>query len=637
MIGREMLERRDDIQGLRALAVLAVIAFHLRLPYFPGGYVGVDVFFVISGFVITSSIAKDIASGSFSFGTFFLKRLRRLLPALTATAALTLVAAGLLFPPTLFVQTAQSALYSITGLSNIFFWREAGYFANASLTKPLLHTWSLSVEAQFYLVWPVLLVLAYRQRTRLHLVGLLGGLSIAGLIASEMVTRSDPEMAFFLTPFRFFEFAIGGLLALAPPTFRPRGLVAEVLLLAALAALAASIVLLSEATPFPGLTALLPCGATALAIFAGRAAVTGRILDNPAGRYIGEVSYSLYLVHWPIIVFWTYALFRPPTPVEVLAMGVATFAAGHMLFWTVEDRFRRSLWNRHTAGARLAIVVVLPSIIFGAGAVWAQGGWAWRSPNYFPSGFVDAQLAKRYRTLNALCSARGWAKCWEPVETSKKRVLVVGDSYAPDGLNIVDVSLHDAYFILDTVPGCPPYPDIAKIFPGRMANIDKCNAANQRRFNTDYLRYFDAIVISNSWSWYKPAHLEAFLKQVRSAAPDARIVILGAYYTLKQNCWELIERSGRGACSDPAFLEPPLALEKDAEAVASKYGATFLSKRELMCGPAECQFYVDDAKSIPFAWDRNHLSYEFARLIGERAKDKIRRSLLGSTDTTAMP
>ena len=203
---------RHDIDGLRALAVFLVLLFHCQVPGFAGGYIGVDVFFVISGFLITGIMLEDMKKQRFSFKRFYIRRARRLLPALAATIALTLIGSALIMTPQHLAETASSAIFAALSLANVHFAMADSYFGAASEIKPLLHTWSLSVEEQFYLGWPVTLVLLYRLGgVKAVLIGLLVG-AVLGLALSEWWIGRNPKQAFFLPMFRAYQFFAGGLL-----------------------------------------------------------------------------------------------------------------------------------------------------------------------------------------------------------------------------------------------------------------------------------------------------------------------------------------------------------------------------------------------------------------------------------------
>jgi peptidoglycan/LPS O-acetylase OafA/YrhL len=200
---------RAEIAGLRAVAVLGVVLFHLKVPAFEGGFVGVDVFFVISGYLITKSILIDLNAGRFSFAQFYVRRMRRIFPALIFTAALTYLAGALWCSPLMFLDVAKETTHALLWISNIQYWRESHqYFAPNSDELALLHCWSLSLEEQFYLVWPVFIVLAQKSGRTFEAIA---AAALASLLASIIASQSDPAAAFFLTPFRIYEFGCGAL------------------------------------------------------------------------------------------------------------------------------------------------------------------------------------------------------------------------------------------------------------------------------------------------------------------------------------------------------------------------------------------------------------------------------------------
>ena len=299
---------RPDIDGLRAIAVVSVILFHLNA--LRGGFVGVDIFFVISGFLITSLLWKEIqATGTVSLIGFYDRRIRRIFPALFAMFAVSWVVGFLYLFPNEFTAFARSMLAALLSVANLFFWRESGYFAAAASTKPLLHTWSLGVEEQFYVLFPPLLALLYKlsaRRLKLSLT-VLALLSFALCVA---LTRSSPDAAFYLPVTRAWQLLFGSLLALNDLAVLRHRLWRNAAALLGLLILGYTLLRFSSATPFPGYMALLPTLAAALLIAAGTKGKTlvGRVLSFKPFVFVGLISYSLYLWHWPLIVFADHGL-----------------------------------------------------------------------------------------------------------------------------------------------------------------------------------------------------------------------------------------------------------------------------------------------------------------------------------------
>jgi len=297
---------RPEIDGLRAIAVVAVVLFHFEFTAFSGGFVGVDVFFVISGFLITRWIVAEAEHGRFSLTNFYMRRMRRLFPAMFVTLGISFAVGIVLLEPSHMEAFAQSLVYSILSISNFLFWSQAGYFDLEAQFKPLLHFWSLSVEEQFYLAWPVIAILFIRSRYPWALPVFLVAIIPLSIYGTERWLRHDPDGAFFLMPFRAFELAIGGLMVWILRWQPNDKRVCEAEVIIGLAMILFSIAIFSSETPFPGLSALIPCVGAALIIHAGENAKTARILNNRIAVTIGLISYSLYLVHWPLFVFYSY-------------------------------------------------------------------------------------------------------------------------------------------------------------------------------------------------------------------------------------------------------------------------------------------------------------------------------------------
>lgn len=336
-----MPEYRADIDGLRAIAILPVVFFHAGFGFAQGGFVGVDVFFVISGYLITSLVHREMLAGEFSLARFYERRVRRLFPALFAMlSACAVVAAWLLLPQDL--RYFGGSLFATTLFSsNIFFWLEAGYFDVAAERKPLLHTWSLAVEEQFYLLFPFFLLLVLRYLPR-RLVAVIGAVTVVSLLTSEWMLRNSDSAAFYLAPFRAWELGLGASLALIAPRTRHDNRYAEAFAWLGLALISASVAAFSWQTPFPGLHALVPAVGAALVIWSGSRASThaARILSARPLVFTGLISYSLYLWHWPLLVFARHFAIRELTAAERLGVLLASVVLAMASWRYIERPFR---------------------------------------------------------------------------------------------------------------------------------------------------------------------------------------------------------------------------------------------------------------------------------------------------------
>lgn len=368
------MKYRPDIDGLRAVAVLSVLIFHVDPKVLPGGFVGVDVFFVISGYLISIILWNAFSGPSFSFLNFYARRANRLLPALYATILCTLFTALAWFPQSTVQSTAVSAYSALASVSNIRFSLQAGYFDTEALSKPLLHTWSLAVEEQFYLVWPFMLKFIHKHQRQFPRMLVLPVIALLAVV-SEIATRQYSSFAYFLAPFRFYEFIIGAALHLfsVPASESTQQFYA----FSGGLAMVYSLFSFSGTTRFPGLSALIPTIATALLIQSPRSSIA-KVLSFSPVTVLGKISYSVYLVHWPLIVAVRLSSDRELIPEESVFLLLASLAMGYGLHHAVETRFRsgKSSSNsvsQHAQSVRTMVTFAGLGLLLCAAAYWATG------------------------------------------------------------------------------------------------------------------------------------------------------------------------------------------------------------------------------------------------------------------------
>jgi peptidoglycan/LPS O-acetylase OafA/YrhL len=337
-----MIRYRPEIDGLRAIAITSVILFHAWSSTFPGGFVGVDIFFVISGYLITSLIVKEREDGHFSFASFYARRARRILPAFLAMTLVSTIGAIVMFLPHDLAVYGRMVIYALLFGANFRLAASPGYFHDSMQENPLLHMWSLSVEEQFYAVWPILLILMARfipTRRKFMTVALCA----ASLIAAEVLVQIWPKSAFFHLPTRGWELLVGAMLAMGLFPKIGNNIAANVLSLGGLCLMIAPLFLYTKETAFPGVAALAPVLGAAFLI-QGTEGQRGRITASLSSKpvvFIGLISYSLYLWHWPILAFATYALARPLQPSEASLCVLIAFAAAVFSWRYVEQPFRK--------------------------------------------------------------------------------------------------------------------------------------------------------------------------------------------------------------------------------------------------------------------------------------------------------
>ncbi|MEC5214205.1 peptidoglycan/LPS O-acetylase OafA/YrhL [Polaromonas sp. CG_9.5] len=446
---------RADINGLRAWAVVAVIFYHFGLPGFGGGFSGVDVFFVISGFLMTGIVVAGLerGDGGFSLWAFYLARARRILPALIALCAVLLALGWFFLLPLEYKALGTQVVFSLAFLSNEKFWREAGYFDTASHEKWLLHTWSLSVEWQFYLLLPLVLLALWKWRpgrkplTILMVVGL-----AASLALSIVLTPLRPTAAFYLLPTRAWEMLAGGLVYLLAPllslTPRQRAWVEAIgfgLILATLFGFDAS-------AQWPGWRALLPVTGAALVLLAARNASLWTA--HPVAQWLGTRSYSLYLWHWPLVVALVYAE-RQTDPVAIAAGLIATLVLGQLSYALVETPARLGLgrFQLNTGGAVLAALIVMVAVP--GGLVWMKDGVLGRFSSEIE--MVSQEALNKNPRMEECHPSTGVKSPLCVYGGSNLRAIVMGDSHASGVVSaVVAATLRSDDGVMEwTYSGCP--------------------------------------------------------------------------------------------------------------------------------------------------------------------------------------
>ncbi|MEM7523410.1 MAG: acyltransferase family protein, partial [Pseudomonadota bacterium] len=460
---------RADIDILRAVAVVSVVLHHAGLAL-PGGFIGVDIFFVISGYLITGLLWNEARSGRISLMRFYERRIRRIFPALFVMIAVSSLFAAALFLPGHLAEFGVSAAAASVFLANVHFYSATGYFSEAAQLKPLLHTWSLAVEEQFYILFPPLLLLLLRIGSGRIVAGLLAGLAAISFALSLMAMRTDPAAAFYLPHMRAWQLLVGAALAIAMADLRLATLLARAarpLRGAGALLILGGLVFLSDADPYPGWRALTPCLGAALIIAAGPAA-TPKLL-TPA-VFVGRMSYSLYLWHWPVMVFVSYRLVDPLSVVEAWACVALSFIIAAASWRWVEQPFRTASWPAplvyRTSGRAMAVVAAL-----GAGLYFAKG-----LPQRLPGDLVRLAAGEGLLHDRRDCHfvtperAASGDVCLRGDPSARPSFVLVGDSHA----DAVSPGLFSAASALGlrgaqyTQSGFLPLPGVAKQgAPGR--------------------------------------------------------------------------------------------------------------------------------------------------------------------------
>ncbi|WP_284209451.1 acyltransferase family protein [Mesorhizobium tianshanense] len=429
---------RPDIEGLRALAVSGVVAFHFGLSDLPGGFTGVDIFFVISGYLITGQLLREIAEdGRLNLWRFYARRARRLLPASLFVIFATLVAGYFILSPDEQALYSKGAMYASAYAINFWLIRWAfDYFAPDAANNPFIHFWSLSVEEQFYLVWPALLLLAAwlrpGKRAAILVIGLAGVVSFA--VCAWLTTVSQP-WAFYFSPLRAWEFAAGGLATMAPARFwRDRPQLGAALAWLGLALIAGAYLTFNERDPFPGMMALVPVAGAVLLLLSGSGNAQrgpSAMLALPPLQWVGKLSYSLYLWHWPVIVYATMMVPDLSWPGR-LACGALTLVLSIFTYNLVENPIRRNVWLM----ANAARALIPAAMLTGAGVVATYANARLAVHDLDPSQRIIAETAAQPSTARAKV---GCVLDYETVtpkacefgaKNAERSIALFGDSHA---------------------------------------------------------------------------------------------------------------------------------------------------------------------------------------------------------------
>ncbi|WP_270658502.1 acyltransferase family protein [Escherichia coli] len=626
------IKYRSDIDGIRAIAVISVILYHFGILNIHGGFIGVDIFFVISGYLITKGIVQNVDKGSFSIGSFFVKRAKRLLPALVFIIAVTFISSCFILSPTDFASFCGSLIYGLTGLSNIYFWLQSGYFDSFSSLKPLLHTWSLSVEFQFYMVWPFLVIIACKAIKKESLRLLVAFLFVLlGLVSSVKYLETDATGAFFLTPFRMHEFAIGALVVFMS-NVRINKIAGDILYVASILVLVLAAFLLNiDEIKFPGIYALIPCLATATLIFLGDKTRFSFLLSNKPMKHIGEISYSLYLTHWPVYVLYTYYIVVQPTGFDIFIMSATTIVMSYLSYYLVETRFRKPGIKGNENYFCMACAMSIIVLILPASSGWAENGWQWRIPQEIRevSNISDADTTKYTWSVHSRLNKKS-----DFDNNGKKKVLVIGDSQSADVVNMMKESgVIDKYDVVTRgiYVECAVnyiskemeskfFNDINKRTVTKPELIPLCKESMSAAMDDRLLKKADIVLVAMNFN----NQLLKYVKDGISEIPkrtNARVIVFGKKAMLKSSID--ITTSFKRLTGIDRFAAT-LTDSRTAEAnkyINSMHGIEFVDLMSYEC-PNDNTCYVLTEDKKPINYDGVHFTRYGAKFIGDKVFKK---------------
>ena len=642
MTSAKLLEYRADIDWLRALAVISVIGFHYELPGFSGGFVGVDIFFVISGYVISRLIWSGIQSDSFSFIAFYERRARRLLPALYLMIVVTGIAAWFLAPPDDYRMFFGSAVSTLLFSSNVFFWLQTGYFDLPTLGKVLIHTWSLSVEEQFYLLFPLATWLwsrLFRDPTSRPSLVLVITATVALCVLDELQIKHSASAAFYIAPLRAWEFLIGSIAFFvhrwSPTRVGTRLVFASI----GLVSMLLPVVAFRPETRFPGLHALIPCLGTAFYIVAfNQEQGRPRLPLSTICTFLGRLSYSLYLWHWPVFVLGRAAL---PLDVATSAFATAAFLLCSLLlayvsYVVVERPAREQIEWQGVRGSRLVAAAAVVLIAVGVHG-FAHDGYA----NRFPQSqarmlrYNSQTTEPFYRTHSCFLqpddafSTYDFDACLKPA-ANKRNVLLVGDSIAAHyAWGLRNYLPSDAYHLLQlTSAACPPFVEL------KLEASRNCNDINQLLRDRIKAGGFAAVVVSGNWrsqleTYGQPParRFDRYLSALLAATQEAGIPVLlfGPSIEFSAPLASTLfnhERTHVPIGNSLLPREASFTTDDHLRALARPYPLVqYVSILDTMCSERRCPLKVDP--ETPIVWDIIHLTPEGSRLVVSRLKPQL--------------
>ena len=659
-------EHRPDIDGLRGLAVLSVFAVHSIPDAVHGGFIGVDIFFVISGYLICLLTLQAQGEGRFSLLGFYARRIKRIVPALLVVLLACLLFALTLAFPRQTREVGQHVAGGSAFVSNWVLWREAGYFDQSSEFKPLLHLWSLGIEEQFYLVWPVFALVLARWRQRavvLILLALMGS-----FVLNLLFIESKPKGTFFLPPTRFWELLMGVCLAhctywmeggpvaaatrlLGLPS-RAQPALANSLAFAGAALLVLATLLIDKTDHFPGAWALLPTWGTVLLIAAGPLAwVNRRLLSTAVLQFYGRISFSLYLWHWPLLTFPLLLGYRPEW-LDLMAILCVSVGLAFLTQRWIEAP------ARHSQRAPFTVPWLLSGLCLTGFAGWAlsvSDGMLWRYPALVqPVAAAHAQDDyEHYRVgrcfLRSEQPALAWgADCVDPPAGGAALVWLWGDSHAAalyPGLRALQAQATQPWRLAQTTAAlCPPLPGPQNRFSPH------CAQTHERALELMAQQRPDTVILAGAWSLYNRPDdtTQAALEGLRLTVQRLRalgvrhVVVVGSLPQWRSPLPGLLLVRWRATGELPPSLTQglapgPLLMESGLRAAAAAAGAQFHSVLDQLCSDVGCQTATLEADAwVPLAFDESHLTVAGSRHVARRLMQAVAKAS-AATDPVKQP
>lgn len=595
------------------MSVALVVLFHLKIEAVKGGFVGVDVFFVISGFIITKGAINSLERGEFSYWNFLVRRFFRLAPALVVVLVAASALAFAVLTPNQLVDYGKSALAATFSVSNIFFYLNSGYFDGDSWAKPLLHTWSLGVEEQFYLFWPIVLIGAYKAGKRRGVLIAVAVLSVLSLVSTHLLFNRDPSATFYLTPFRVYQLGLGALIAISGLMLS--GLAANIAAILGVAGIVYAAVTVTGSGNYLS-EALLPAVSGGLFIASMNSTVAKIAFGNRFMAAIGRRSYSIYLVHWPLIVL-VMPLIDLPYWASASVMLVATVVFGEAIHQLVEKPFRGGTFRGALATPAIQLAVVAVCVSF-----WSTSGFSARYPDNLLAIVQQSKLERGEvaKTIDygkcAMSDATPMSgfdieACLTP-SFEKRTAVVLGDSFGSDSvLGLKDVFGDRYHIAVANLSGCMPLPNDTNI-----ARKPVCADFNQRRLEFVKKHHYDAIFLAGNW--WAPSVAKEVARLVEELKPfGTKVYVLGVRVSFDKNVGDILVSAGNIPDANAVLRKHAAANRYENNDkfrdIITASGGIYLDVINSQCGARSCNAVTSKGRLAYF--DNSHLTRAGAELL----------------------
>src|SRR5476649_2448731 len=586
---------RPDIDGLRAIAVLSVVAFHAFPSWMKGGFIGVDVFFVISGFLISTIIFENLDKGTFSFSEFYARHIKRIYPALLIVLTASIVFGWFSLLADEYKQLGKHTMAATGFISNFVLWSEAGYFDNSAETKPLLHLWSLGIEEQFYFIWPLLCWFFWRMK--FYRLALVVGFILASFFLNLYTIKIDGVATFYSPITRFWELLFGSLLSyfslhhkITVEEFQKNTILSNGASFLGFLILVSGFLLINKDASFPGYWALIPVIGSVLIILSGPFTILSRtILTNKVIVWFGLISFPLYLWHWPLLTFLK--ILGNGTTAPSLRLALMLLAV--LLAWMTLRFIERPIRAGNGARTQVAILTGLMLTVGASGYVV-----------YMKQGLVFGRQFNLAMTDAAIGAER--QKYWDGsldshYHTGQPKVLIYGDSQAYDIYNALSNDQQIGLTLFKTSHQCSAFFALTDGEPEAVR--DQCQREFDHLLNSDELKTADTLIYTHLWvaSHEQPSGHKTGAQRLREKNPALKILFFGHKPLLGQN-WgasiNTITRDHRSRIGMNAYLDQikNISDERYVQDMARLAGGRFVDVQSIFCDGG-CQFYVNGSYS----------------------------------------